>query len=109
MEVINVLGRYGIVPMGRRAESERRLGFCKGSNAGDYGSRLGRGVGRGEGLDLGLGRSCGCRNGFGRFLAGEITGAAEKKLLSEQNELLQNRLDIVSKQLGKLSASSEVN
>ncbi|MFA9422799.1 MAG: DUF5320 domain-containing protein [Sedimentibacter sp.] len=89
--------RDGTGPMGRGAMTGRGLGVCNGMNVNGYGVGYGRGYGRG--LGLGLGAGYGCRRGFATTFVGESVGLTDKELLMEQKELLQNRLDIVTKQL----------
>jgi len=57
-------------------------------------------------MGRGMGAGMGCaqrRSGFGRAFAGETNVADEKEWLSNQQKLLQNRLDGINKQLEKLS------
>ena len=75
----------------------RGLGFCTGANAVKYGA----------GLGMGLGLGFACRRGFGR---GFSRGAAinlsssktQKELLNEQKAMLQDRLEVIDKQLENL-------
>lgn len=84
-------GRDGTGPMGHGAMTGKGLGFCASNNA----------VGYGAGLGLGFG--FGCRRGFGRnFPSVPATSKTQKELLAEQKELLERRLDIISKQLESL-------
>jgi hypothetical protein len=55
------------------------------------------------GFGFGRGRGFGCRRGYGvNFAADPATARTQKDLLEEQRELLQNRLDSISKQLENL-------
>ncbi len=84
-------GRDGTGPLGYGQVSGRGLGLCTGAN------------GAGLGLGFGRGRGFGCRRGYGvNFAADPATARTQKDLLEEQKELLQNRLDIISKQLENL-------
>jgi hypothetical protein len=75
--------------------SGRGFGACTGANAGGYGAGMGFGGGRGRGLN--------CRRGYGmNFAVDPATAKTQKELLTEQKELLQNRLDTISKQLENL-------
>jgi len=79
----------GTGPMGRGTMTGRGLGFCTGVNADRYGAGLVRGMGLGNG----------CRRGFGGCYSGQLPMLTDKELLTEQKELLQKRLDAISKQL----------
>ncbi|MBA1336983.1 MAG: hypothetical protein HPY66_3419 [Firmicutes bacterium] len=93
-------GRDGTGPMGRGAMTGRGLGFCTGINAIRYGAGLG--------LGLGLGLGFGYRRGFRRnYIAGPIVSKSQKELLAEQKELLQSRLNIISKMLEGLSENDK--
>lgn len=81
--------RDGTGPMGRGSKSGRGLGFCTGVNAVRHGAGQGLGLGRGRGLRRG-------------FVADPIVSTTEKQLLQEQKELLESRLNIISKQLDRL-------
>ncbi|WP_418791853.1 DUF5320 domain-containing protein [Phosphitispora sp. TUW77] len=65
-------------------------------------SGLVRGLGRGLGLGLRMGLGYGCRRGY-RFYAERLAGLTDKQLLIEEKELLQGRIDDISKQLEGLS------
>lgn len=85
--------RDGTGPLGCGAMSGRGLGVCTGANAVKYGA----------GLGVGLGLGLGCRRGFGRnFIADPTMSKTQKELLTEQKELLESRLDVISKQLESL-------
>ncbi len=82
----------GTGPLGYGLMSGRGFGACTGANAGRYSAGMGLGYGRG--------RKFNCRSGYGMNIAVDPAAAkTQKELLAEQKELLQNRLDIISKQL----------
>lgn len=85
----------GTGPVGNGPMSGRGFGSCAGANSGRYGAGM---VGQG----FGRGRGAGCRRGYGINYADPATAKTKKELLEEQKELLQNRLDIISKQLENL-------
>lgn len=89
-------GMDGTGPMGRGAMTGRGFGFCTGVNAARYGAGLGLGLGLGLGFGYrrALRRSC---------VTGPIASKSQKELLTEQKELLQNRIDMISKLLDGLS------
>lgn len=92
--------RDGTGPMGRGAMSGRGLGVCIGVNAVRYGAGLGPG--------LGLGQGFGCRRGFGRnFVADPAIYKTQKEMLTEQQELLRSRLDMIGKQLESLTETTK--
>ena len=83
----------GTGPMGAGTMTGRGLGVCTGANADGYGS--GRGMGFGRGLA--------CRRGFCRsFSINETSPKTQKELLNEQKTMLQNRLEVIEKQLENL-------
>lgn len=85
----------GTGPVGDGPMSGRGFGSCAGANAGGYGAGTGYGFGRG--------RRFGCRQGYGmNYAADPATAKPKKELLEEQKQLLQNKLDIISKQLENL-------
>jgi hypothetical protein len=56
---------------------------------------------------MGLGLGLACRRGFGRgfgrgFAGNQASPKTQKELLSEQKTLLQDRLDVIDKQLENL-------
>ena len=53
---------------------------------------------------MGRGAGIGCRRGFGGFYAGTVM--TNEEILTEQQALLQKRLDIVNKQLDRMSGSN---
>ncbi len=90
-------GRNGTGPMKAGPMTGRGLGVCTGANAVGYG--LGRGMGSGLGLA--------CRRGFGRgfgrgFSIDETSPKTQKELLNEQKTILQDRLEVIDKQLESL-------
>jgi hypothetical protein len=89
--------RDGTGPMGVGSMTGRGLGICTGASAVKYGAGLGMG--------LGLGFACrrGFSRGFGRGFAGNRTSSkTQKELLSRQKTMLQDRLDVIDKQLENL-------
>lgn len=85
-------GRDGTGPMGRGAMTGRGFGICTDVNASEYGT--GFGFGRG----LGLGRGFDCRRGLGWGFASKT----KKEFLADQKKFLEERLNMVSKQLEEL-------
>ena len=83
--------RDGTSPMGFGPMTGRGLGFCNMANV----SRLGLGLGLG--LELGQGR------GLGRRMAYPVDAKTQKELLEQQKAFLQDRLDMINKQLDGLS------
>ena len=92
-------GRDSTGPMGRGAMSGRGLGVCTGVNVARRGVGRGLGLGRGDGRGNGRGFGRGVRRGFVQDLAASIS---EKELLHEQKQLLEERLDVINKQLESL-------
>jgi hypothetical protein len=93
MEVFNMPRGDGTGPLGYGPMSGRGVGVCTGVNAGGYGAGMGFGGGRG----------LNCRRGYGmNFAVDPAAGKTQKELLTEQKKLMQNRLDIISKQLENL-------
>ena len=89
--------RDGTGPMGAGSMTGRGLGICTSTNAVKYGA--------GPGMGLGFGLACrrGFCRGFGRGFAGNQTfSKTQKELLSEQKTMLQDRLDVIDKQLENL-------
>lgn len=85
--------RDGTGPMGGGSMTGRGLGLCTGANAVKYGA----------GLGMGLGRGFACRRGFGRgFATNQTSSKTQKELLSEQKTMLQDRLEVIDKQLENL-------
>jgi hypothetical protein len=96
-EVKNMPRRDGTGPMGAGSMTGRGLGLCTGANAVKYGS----------GLGMGLGLGLACRHGFGRgfgrgFAFNQTSSKTQKELLQEQKTMLQNRLEVIDKQLENL-------
>ncbi len=84
--------RDGTGPMGAGSMTGRGLGVCTGANAG-----LGMGLGLRRGFGRGLGR------GFGRgFGINQTSSKSQKELLEEQKTMLQDRLEVIDKQLENL-------
>ncbi|MDD2553021.1 MAG: DUF5320 domain-containing protein [Desulfotomaculaceae bacterium] len=85
----------GTGPMGNGPVSGKGLGSCAEAPADRYGAGMSYGFGRRRGP--------GCRRGYGtNYTAEPATAKTKKELLEEQKELLQHRLDIISKQLENL-------
>ena len=90
-------GRNGTGPMKAGPMTGRGLGVCTGANAVGYGSGRGMGFGRGLACRRGFGR------GFGRgFSIDETSPKTQKELLNEQKTILQDRLEVIDKQLESL-------
>jgi hypothetical protein len=87
--------RDGTGPMGAGTMIGRGLGLCTGANAVRYGT----------GFRMGLGLACrrGFGGGFGRgFAVNETSPKTQKELLQEQKAILQNRIEVIDKQLENL-------
>ncbi|MDD4390627.1 MAG: DUF5320 domain-containing protein [Eubacteriales bacterium] len=89
--------RNGTGPMGVGSMTGRGLGFCTGANAVKYGA----------GLGIGLGLGLACRRGFGRgfgrgFAINQTSSKTQKELLQEQRTILQDRLEVIDKQMESL-------
>ncbi|HOJ11247.1 MAG TPA: DUF5320 domain-containing protein [Clostridiales bacterium] len=87
--------RDGTGLIGAESMTGRGLGLCTGANV----------VKHGAGLGMGLGLAC--RRGFGRsfgrgFAINEVSSKIQKELLHEQKDILQNRLEVIDKQLENL-------
>jgi len=85
--------RDGTGPMGAGSMTGRGLGLCT--------------VKYGAGLGMGLGLGLACRRGFGRGFGrgsaiNRISTKTQKELLNEQKAMLQNRLEVIDKQLENL-------
>ncbi len=94
----------GSGPLGQGPLTGRGLGGCNTSNIGNfakYGVGLGLGLGLGYGCRRGFARGIG--RGFGRFLGfdGNVS-KTQKELLTEQKEMLESRLNLISEQLEDL-------
>lgn len=81
-------GRDGTGPTGRGMASGRGLGYCQGTKAARS--------------TTGLGQGLGSRRGPRNFAADPTVSKTQKELLQEQKALLENRLDMISKQLQSL-------
>ena len=89
--------RDGTGPMGAGSMTGRGLGLCTGANTVKYGAGIGMGLGLGLACRRGFGR------GFGRGSAiNQIFSKTQKELLNEQNPMLQDRLEVIGKQLENL-------
>ena len=85
--------RDGTGPMGAGSMTGRGLGLCTGANAVKYGA----------GLGMGLGLGLACRRGFGRgFAVNQTSSKTQKELLNEQKAMLQDRLEVIEKQMENL-------
>jgi hypothetical protein len=96
-EVNSMPGRDRTGPIGAGSMTGRGLGLCTGANAVKYGA--------GPGMGLGLGLAC--RRGFGRglgrgFAINQASSKTQKELLQEQKAILQDRLEVIDKQLENL-------
>ncbi len=93
--------RDGTGPMGVGSMTGRGLGLCTGANAVKYGAGIGMGLGLGLACRRGFGRSFG--RGFGRgFAINQTSSKTQKELLNEQKAMLQDRLEVIDKQLENL-------
>ncbi|QAT60981.1 hypothetical protein EQM13_04985 [Acidilutibacter cellobiosedens] len=91
--------RDGTGPMGAGSMTGRGLGLCTGANAVKYGAGLGMGIG----LGLACRRGFGFGRGFGRGSAiNQASSKTQKELLNEQKTMLQDRLEVIDKQLENL-------
>ena len=89
--------RDGTGPMGAVSMTGRGLGLCTGASAVKYGAGLGMGLGLGLACRRGFGR------GFGRGSAfNQTSSKTQKELLNEQKTMLQDRLEVIDKQLENL-------
>ncbi len=89
--------RNGTGPMGAGSMTGRGLGLCTGANTVKYGAGLGMGLGLGFACRRGFGR------GFGRGSAiSQTSPKTQKELLNEQKTMLQDRLEVIDKQLENL-------
>jgi hypothetical protein len=83
--------------MGAGSMTGRGLGACAGTNPVKYGAGLGMGLGLGLACRRGFGR------GFGRgFAVNPTSSKTQKELLHEQKTMLQDRLEVIDKQLENL-------
>lgn len=89
--------RDGTGPMGAGAMTGKGIGLCTDANAVKYGAGFGMGLG------LGLACRCGFGRGFGRgFAVSPTSSKTPKELLHEQKTMLQERLEVIDKQLESL-------
>jgi hypothetical protein len=95
---VNIMPRRdGTGPVGAGSMTGRGLGLCTGANAVKYGAGLGMGLGLGLACRRGFGR------GFGRgFAFNQTSSKTQKELLNEQKAMLQDRLEVIEKQMEKL-------
>ncbi len=87
--------RDGTGPMGAKSMTGRGLGPCTGDSAVTYAT----------GLGMGLGLACrrGFGRGFGRGSAvNQTSSKIRKELLQEQKAMLQDRLEVIDRQLENL-------
>jgi hypothetical protein len=100
-EVKSMSRRDGTGPMGAGSMTGRGLGLCTGADAVKYGAGIGMGLGRGHACRRGFGR--GFSRGFGRgFAFNQTSSKTQKELMNEQKTMLQNRLEVIDKQLENL-------
>lgn len=93
--------RDGSGPMGAGSMTGRGIGPCAGTNADKKGSNIGMGAGFGLACRRGFGG--GSKRVFGRcFDENQNSDKTQKELLQEQKGLLQNRLEVIDKQLETL-------
>jgi hypothetical protein len=96
-EVKSMPRRDGTGPMGAGSMTGKGLGLCTGANAAKNGAGLGMRFGLGFACRRGFGR------GFGRgFEINQTSSKTEKELLNEQKTMLQDRIEIIDKQLENL-------
>ena len=89
--------RDGTGPLGGGSMTGRGFGLCTGANVARYGAGLGMGLGLGLACRRGFGR------GFGRgFAMNQTSSKTQKELLNEQKTMLQDRLEVIDKQLESL-------
>lgn len=89
--------RDGTGPMGAGSMTGRGLGLCTGANVVKYGAGLGMGLGLGLACRRGFGR------GFGRGSAiNQTSSKTQKELLNERKAMLQDRLEVIEKQMENL-------
>ncbi len=89
--------RDGTGPVGAGSMTGRGLGLCTGGNVAENGTD------RGSRFGLGLrGRRGGSRS-FGRCIVkNQDSSKTQKELLEERKAMLQNRLEVIDKQLENL-------
>ena len=87
----------GTGAQGGGSTTGRGLGLCTGANVVKYGAGLGMGLGLGLACRRGFGR------GFGRGSAiNQTSSKTQKELLNEQKAMLQDRLEVIEKQMENL-------
>ena len=89
--------RDGRGPLGQGPLSGRGYGICEGAN---YIPRCGGGFGRGMRMEMG--RRGGAPRAFGRGLGFYEDNRSSKELLSEEKEMIQERLDFINEELENL-------
>lgn len=96
--------RDGTGPSGAGTMTGRGLGFCTGSNLDKCSAGLGLGAVLAIACRRGLGRGNGrgFRRGFRLSEDSNKSNKSTKELLQEQKELLENRLEFINEELGKL-------
>lgn len=86
--------RDGTGPMGQGAMTGRGMGYC--------GSGLGKGFNTPRGMGM-RGRGFRCRSGFGAYFAEEpMNTISEKEWLTEEKAILEDRLNLIKKELDSL-------
>ncbi len=84
-------------PRGAGPKTGRGFGLCTGANIAKYGACITMGAGLGFACRRAFGR------GFGRGFAVNVSAQkTQKELLKEQRVLLQERLELIDKQLEDL-------
>ena len=87
----------GTGPMGTGSMTGRGSGLCTGADI----------IKNGAGLGMRLGLGLACRRGFGRGFGmlsalNQTSPKTQKELLNEQKTMLQDRLEVILKQLETL-------
>ncbi|MBN1764340.1 MAG: DUF5320 domain-containing protein [Sedimentisphaerales bacterium] len=112
----------GTGPMGMGPMSGRAAGYCAGWQVPGFmnpysgrGFGMGHGRGRGRGMGFGLGRGMAWGRSFGPiapYPVGQVNPMsvqAERELLTQQAEQMQNQLDAIKKRLDELEKTSNPN
>ena len=105
--------RDGSGPMGQGPLTGRGMGYCAGEVVGrpyGRGTGYGRGAGYPRGAGFGRGmrrRDFSCRPGFGQAFGGypieePVNTMSEKEWLSEEKAALEDRLNLINRELGNL-------